>query len=175
MHTTGGYLTGVTYTSKYVFDLKEDDVYWCTADIGWITGHSYIVYGPLSNGATTVMYEGSKSIVRYDNGKATYIQTFFLTDAFETITDYYKKKYGPPTEVAKRQIAPFARSRLPNPAMLWRAVSPGDNLITILEIRKYDDVNGGFPDIRRGAVMLYHNWSRPIFPQLSSIELMMAK
>ncbi|MCH7520774.1 MAG: acetate--CoA ligase [Candidatus Marinimicrobia bacterium] len=59
MHTTGGYLTGVTYTSKYVFDLKEDDVYWCTADIGWITGHSYIVYGPLSNGATTVMYEGS--------------------------------------------------------------------------------------------------------------------
>ena len=59
MHTTGGYLTGVTYTSKVVFDLKDDDVYWCTADIGWITGHSYIIYGPLSNGATTVMYEGA--------------------------------------------------------------------------------------------------------------------
>ncbi|MCH7574997.1 MAG: acetate--CoA ligase [Candidatus Marinimicrobia bacterium] len=59
MHSTGGYLTGVTYTAKYVFDLKEDDVYWCTADIGWITGHSYIVYGPLSNGATTLMYEGA--------------------------------------------------------------------------------------------------------------------
>lgn len=59
MHTTGGYLTHVTYTHKYVFDLNpEKDIYWCTADVGWITGHSYIVYGPLSNGATQVMYEG---------------------------------------------------------------------------------------------------------------------
>jgi acetyl-CoA synthetase len=59
VHTTGGYLTGVYATTKWVFDLKDDDVYWCTADIGWVTGHSYIVYGPLANGATTVMYEGS--------------------------------------------------------------------------------------------------------------------
>jgi acetyl-CoA synthetase len=59
MHTMGGYLTHVTYTHKYVFDLHPDtDVYWCTADVGWVTGHSYIVYGPLSNGATQVMYEG---------------------------------------------------------------------------------------------------------------------
>jgi len=59
MHTTGGYLTHVTYTHKYVFDIHpETDVYWCTADVGWVTGHSYIVYGPLSNGATQVMYEG---------------------------------------------------------------------------------------------------------------------
>ena len=59
IHTTGGYLTGITATHKYVFDLHEDDVYWCTADVGWATGHSYVVYGPLSNGATTVMYEGT--------------------------------------------------------------------------------------------------------------------
>ena len=59
VHTTGGYMTGVHTTSKWVFDLKEDDVYWCTADIGWVTGHSYVVYGPLSNGATVVMYEGA--------------------------------------------------------------------------------------------------------------------
>ncbi len=59
MHTTGGYLTGVTYTSKYVFDLKDEDVFWCTADVGWVTGHSYIAYGPLANGATQVIYEGS--------------------------------------------------------------------------------------------------------------------
>ncbi|MCX2726184.1 acetate--CoA ligase [Thermomicrobium sp. 4228-Ro] len=59
LHTTGGYLTGVYITSKWVFDLKPDDIYWCTADIGWVTGHSYIVYGPLANGATVVMYEGS--------------------------------------------------------------------------------------------------------------------
>jgi acetyl-CoA synthetase len=59
VHTTGGYLTGVHATMKWVFDLKEEDVYWCTADIGWVTGHSYIVYGPLAVGATTVMYEGA--------------------------------------------------------------------------------------------------------------------
>jgi len=58
-HSTAGYLVGTTLTSKHVFDLKEDDVYWCTADVGWITGHSYIVYGPLSNGATVLMYEGA--------------------------------------------------------------------------------------------------------------------
>ena len=58
LHTTGGYLTHVTTTTRAIFDLKEDDVYWCTADVGWITGHSYVVYGPLSCGATTVMYEG---------------------------------------------------------------------------------------------------------------------
>ena len=59
LHTTGGYLTHVTTTSKAIFDLKDEDVYWCTADIGWITGHSYVVYGILANGATTVMYEGT--------------------------------------------------------------------------------------------------------------------
>jgi acetyl-CoA synthetase len=59
VHTTGGYLTGTYATTKLVFDLKEDDVYWCTADIGWVTGHSYVVYGPLANGATVLMYEGA--------------------------------------------------------------------------------------------------------------------
>jgi len=59
VHTTGGYLTQVTATTKCVFDLQEDDVYWCTADVGWITGHSYIVYGPMSNGASVLMYEGA--------------------------------------------------------------------------------------------------------------------
>jgi len=59
VHSTGGYLTGAYATAKYVFDLKDEDVYWCTADCGWITGHSYIVYGPLANGATQVMYEGA--------------------------------------------------------------------------------------------------------------------
>jgi acetyl-CoA synthetase len=60
LHTTGGYLTGVTATHRYVFDVKpESDVYWCAADVGWVTGHSYIVYGPLSNGATSVMWEGA--------------------------------------------------------------------------------------------------------------------
>jgi acetyl-CoA synthetase len=59
LHTTGGYLVGVCATTKYVFDLRERDIYWCTADVGWVTGHSYVVYGPLANGATTLMYEGA--------------------------------------------------------------------------------------------------------------------
>ena len=59
VHTTGGYLVGTYATTKLVFDLRDEDVYWCTADIGWVTGHSYVVYGPLANGATVLMYEGA--------------------------------------------------------------------------------------------------------------------
>jgi acetyl-CoA synthetase len=59
VHTTGGYLTQAACTMKYVFDLKPEDVFWCTADVGWVTGHSYVVYGPLANGATVLMYEGA--------------------------------------------------------------------------------------------------------------------
>ena len=66
LHTTGGYLLQTHMTMKWVFDLNEKDVYWCTADIGWVTGHSYVVYGPLSAGATTVMYEGAPDFPQYD-------------------------------------------------------------------------------------------------------------
>ncbi|HYT94211.1 MAG TPA: acetate--CoA ligase [Gemmataceae bacterium] len=66
LHTSAGYLLGVSLTHKWVFDLREDDIYWCTADIGWVTGHSYIVYGPLANGATSVMYEGAPNHPRED-------------------------------------------------------------------------------------------------------------
>ncbi|HEX8099294.1 MAG TPA: acetate--CoA ligase [Actinomycetota bacterium] len=59
VHTTGGYLTGVAATHKYIFDIHEDDIYWCAADIGWVTGHSYIVYGPLANRTTSILYEGA--------------------------------------------------------------------------------------------------------------------
>jgi len=66
LHTTGGYLTQVAYTTKLVFDLKDDDIYWCTADIGWVTGHSYVVYGPLACGATVFMYEGAPNFPDFD-------------------------------------------------------------------------------------------------------------
>ncbi len=66
LHTTGGYLTQAAYTAKMVFDLKDEDVYWCTADIGWITGHTYVVYGPLANGATVFMYEGAPNFPEPD-------------------------------------------------------------------------------------------------------------
>jgi acetyl-CoA synthetase len=87
MHTSGGYLTQTAFTHKYVFDLHDDDVYWCTADVGWITGHSYIVYGPLANGATQVMYEG--------------VPNFPGNDRFWEIIESYRvtKFYTAPTAI----------------------------------------------------------------------------
>jgi acetyl-CoA synthetase len=66
VHTTGGYSVGAYLTSKYIFDLRDDDVYWCTADCGWVTGHSYVVYGPLQNGVTVLMYEGAPNFPAND-------------------------------------------------------------------------------------------------------------
>ncbi len=87
MHTTGGYSVGTYLTTKWVFDLKEEDTYWCTADIGWVTGHSYIVYGPLQNGATSLMYEGAPN--------------FPEPDRFWTIIDRHKVNifYTAPTAI----------------------------------------------------------------------------
>ena len=88
MHTSGGYLTQTAFTHKYVFDLHpETDVFWCTADVGWVTGHSYIVYGPLANGASSVMYEG--------------VPNFPANDRFWAITEKYKvtKFYTAPTAI----------------------------------------------------------------------------
>jgi acetyl-CoA synthetase len=87
MHTSGGYLTQVAFTHRYVFDLHDDDIYWCTADVGWITGHSYIVYGPLANGATQVMYEG--------------VPNFPANDRFWAIIEKYRvtKFYTAPTAI----------------------------------------------------------------------------
>ena len=67
LHTTGGYLVYAAMTHQYVFDYHDGDIYWCTADVGWVTGHSYIVYGPLANGATTLMFEG---VPNYPNALA---------------------------------------------------------------------------------------------------------
>ena len=66
IHTTAGYLVGTSYTHEMIFDVKPDDVYWCAADIGWVTGHSYIVYGPLANATTGIMYEGTPDTPAWD-------------------------------------------------------------------------------------------------------------
>ena len=78
LHTTGGYLTGTASTFRLIFDHKADDVFWCTADVGWITGHSYIVYGPMANGATQVMYEGAPNFPDWDRFWEI-IETFKVT------------------------------------------------------------------------------------------------
>jgi acetyl-CoA synthetase len=82
VHTTGGYLLHVMLTHKYIFDIHDDDMYWCTADIGWVTGHSYIVYGPLANGATSIMFEG---VPTYPNaGRCWHIVDKFKVTVFYT-------------------------------------------------------------------------------------------
>ncbi|MEX0717972.1 MAG: acetate--CoA ligase [Planctomycetaceae bacterium] len=82
LHTTAGYLLGTMMTAKWVFDLKDEDTYWCTADIGWVTGHSYIIYGPLANGATTLMYEGAPNWP--DFGRFWQIVEKYKVDIFYT-------------------------------------------------------------------------------------------
>jgi acetyl-CoA synthetase len=102
LHTTGGYSVGTYITTRWVFDLKEEDVYWCSADIGWVTGHSYIVYGPLQNGATTVMYEGAPNYPEPDrfwrlieNHKVTVFYTApTAIRAFMRFGAHYPLKYG---------------------------------------------------------------------------------
>ncbi len=81
LHTTAGYMVYTAYTAKVIFDLKPDDVYWCTADVGWITGHSYIIYGPLQNGVTTVMYEGAPNYPEWDR--------FWAVIARHKVTKFY--------------------------------------------------------------------------------------
>ncbi|MDA1380875.1 AMP-binding protein [Plesiomonas shigelloides] len=75
LHTTGGYLVYAAMTFKYVFDYHHDEIYWCTADVGWVTGHSYLVYGPLANGATTLMFEGCPTILRSTAWRRLWINT----------------------------------------------------------------------------------------------------
>ncbi len=121
------------------------------------------------------MYEGSRTIVRYDEGAATYFHTLFPTNSYDSIVNYFSRRYGPPTKKMNRSIAPLAEQRRINPTVIWQSIAPVTNLLTTLEIRTFDDNRGGFPDTRRGAVYLYHEWSQPVFPQLSSVELMLLR
>ena len=120
----------------------------------------------------TILYTGPMAIVRFDQGTATRLHALFPSDDFEAVSAFYQTRYGTPTELWKRSIAPLAEPRRDNPTIAWRSRDPKTNVVSILELRKYDDTRGGFPDTNRGAVMLYTANSPPIFPQVSSHELM---
>ena len=109
LHTTGGYLTQITATMKWVFDLRDEDTYWCSADIGWVTGHSYIVYGPLSAGATTVMYEGALDFPQFDRWWR--IIEKYRVNIFYTSPTAIRALHPPGRAMARR-----ARSIQPAPA-----------------------------------------------------------
>ncbi len=123
----------------------------------------------------TILYTGPMAIARFDQGSATRLHSLFNSEDFEKVSAYYQKRFGEPTEILKRSIAPLAQPRQDNPTISWRDRDPETNAISILEIRKFDDTRGGFPDTKRGAVMLYFVNSPVIFPQVSAHELMQLK
>lgn len=120
----------------------------------------------------TILYTGPMAITRYDQGLPSRFHALFDTKEFERIVAYYQSRYGEPTEIWKRSIAPLAQPRTDNPTVTWRSRDASSNVISVLEIRKFDDTRGGFPDTNRGAVMLYQMNAPSIFPQVSSHELM---
>jgi len=123
----------------------------------------------------TIMYQGTRAVARYDAGRATNFHSLFRTEAFENVISYYTNRYGQPTEMIERAIAPLAAPRQGNPTYLWQSREPGTDTVTTLEIRKFDDALPGFPDTLRGALLLYRSHAKPIFPQLSQLELMVLK
>ncbi len=124
---------------------------------------------------TTILYTGPMAIVRFDQAAATRLHSLFRSDDFDQVIAYYQNRFGEPTEILKRSIAPLAKPRQDNPTVSWRSRDETTNAVTVLEIRKFDDTRGGFPDTNRGAVMLYFSTSPSIFPQVSSHELMRLK
>lgn len=123
----------------------------------------------------TIMYQGTRAIGRYDAGRATNFHSLFRTDALPRVLAYYTSRYGQPTQTVERAIAPLAAPRQANPTYLWQSREPGTDTITTLEIRKFDDAQSGFPDTKRGALLLYRTHAKSIFPQLSQLELMVLK
>lgn len=120
----------------------------------------------------TILYTGPMAITRYDQGLPSRFHALFDSKEFEKIVAYYQSRYGEPTEIWKRSIAPLAQPRTDNPTVTWRSRDSASNVISVLEVRKFDDTRGGFPDTNRGAVMLYQMNAPSIFPQVSSHELM---
>jgi acetyl-CoA synthetase len=137
VHTTGGYLVGVYATTKWVFDLKEEDTYWCTADIGWITGHSYIIYGPLANGATTLMYEGAPDypdIGRFWAIVEKYRVSIFYTAptairAFMRWGEEYPKKY----DLSSLRLIGSVGEPINPEAWMWYYVNIGNSRCPIVD------------------------------------------
>jgi len=123
----------------------------------------------------TIMYQGTRAIGRYDAGRATNFLTLFRSASLTKVLAYYTSRYGPPTQSIERAIAPLAAPRQANPTYLWQSREPGTDTITTLEIRKFDDAQSGFPDTKRGALLLYRAHAKSIFPQLSQLELMVLK
>ena len=123
----------------------------------------------------TIMYQGAKAVVRYADGETARFHAIFPAESFNAVAAYFERRFGPPTDEFRREVRPFASTPLANPALMWQSIvgSAEGERVAVLELRRYDDVRGGFPDTKHGVVMLYWTDAPPIFPQLSSMDLMM--
>lgn len=120
----------------------------------------------------SIMYQGAQAIVRYDNGTATRIHAIFPTESHAALITHYTQRFGKPTATSEHAITPFAQPRQANQVVSWERIDPLTHEKTTLEIRRYDDTRGSFPDMRYGAILLYNTASPPIFPVLSTLDLM---
>lgn len=151
---------------KACIDKRRGTILFCIERIDWPTELENVMQ------VDTVMYQGLNAIVRYDNGVATRFHALFPSESFETIVAYYMQRLGNPSNAWRRTITPLAAPERENPTVSWQALNPRTQRTSLLEIRQFDDTRGGFPDEKRGAVMLYSAQSGPIFPQVSAFELM---
>ncbi len=123
----------------------------------------------------TVMYQGSRAIVRYDRGEATSLYAVFGVSAFDSIAAWVEGQFGPPTSTATQRLAVPGKPPADNQVRIWRAHDPASGKATALELRSIDNVRNAFPDREHGILMLYREDADSIFPQLSSIDLMMLR
>ena len=158
LHTTGGYMVYASMTHQYIFNYKPKDIYWCTADIGWITGHSYIIYGPLSNGATTIMFEGIPTYP--DNSRWWQIVDKFKVNIFYTaptaIRALMREGDGPVKKTSRKSLKLLGTVGEPiNPeAWMWYYKTVGDSKCPIVDTWWQTETGGILISPQTGAIDL---------------------
>jgi len=158
LHTTGGYMVYASMTHQYIFNYKQKDIYWCTADIGWITGHSYIIYGPLANGATTVMFEGTPTYP--DSSRWWQIVDKYKVNIFYTaptaIRALMREGYGPVKKTSRKSLKLLGTVGEPiNPeAWMWYYKTIGDSKCPIVDTWWQTETGGILISPQIGAINL---------------------
>ena len=158
LHTTGGYMVYASMTHQYIFNYKQKDIYWCTADIGWITGHSYIIYGPLANGATTVMFEGTPTYP--DSSRWWQIVDKYKVNIFYTaptaIRSLMREGAGPVKKTSRKSLKLLGTVGEPiNPeAWMWYYKTVGDSKCPIVDTWWQTETGGILISPQTGAINL---------------------
>ena len=150
---------------------KNDYVHFCVQAINW---PAHIRAQFKTNGS---LHKETQAISRYDDKKLTHTHATFFETGLKDVISYLKDRYGPPIEVLHNIVTPFEGRPRDNPTFIWRKNEPvlNKSINVTLEVRKFDDVGGGFPDMKHGFIRLYGDDSLPIFPQVSKRELMLVK